>query len=129
MLQAGTQGWTWSDAIIFIVVIASLQLAMFWLLTTVFLGMITEGDRCPVCDGDTHAVERNGWWRVISFGERNRRSWCVTCGWEGLLRRSDAWVARERERRRAWRQAHTARTDAARARLRTQSQNQTRSGH
>lgn len=126
MVDVGATGWTRSDAIIFIVVIASLQLAMFWLLTKVFLGMITEGDRCPVCDGDTHAVERNGWWRVISFGERNRRSWCVACGWEGLLRRSDAWVARERERRRAWRQANSARTESARARLRTS--NQTRSG-
>jgi hypothetical protein len=79
--------WTWTDAAIFIAVISALQLAMFLLLTKVFLGMITEGDRCPVCDGETDAVERQGWWRLISLGPRNRRSWCLSCGWEGLLRR------------------------------------------
>lgn len=101
--------WTWTDAAIFIAVISALQLAMFLLLTKVFLGMITEGDRCPVCDGETDAVERQGWWRLISLGPRNRRSWCLSCGWEGLLRRSDAWVTRERERRRAWRQVERVR--------------------
>jgi hypothetical protein len=111
--------WTWTDAAIFIVVISALQLAMFWLLTKVFLGMITEGDRCPVCDAETSAVERRGWWHVVSFGIRNRRSWCISCGWEGVLRRSDAWVARERERRRAWRQARSR--SASMAKRRSQS--------
>jgi hypothetical protein len=97
--------WTWTDAYIFIAVITALQLAMFWLLTRVFLGMLTEGDHCPICNEETTSVERRGWWHVVSFGARNRRSWCVTCGWEGVLRRSDAWVARDRDRRRAWRQA------------------------
>ena len=100
--------WTWTDAYIFIAVITTLQLAMFWLLTRVFLGMLTEGDQCPICNEETTAVERRGWWHVVSFGARNRRSWCVTCGWEGVLRRSDAWVARDRDRRRAWRQARTS---------------------
>lgn len=94
--------WSWSDAIIFITVITAMQGVMFWLLTTVFLNMITQGDRCPVCDSETTAVERRGWWHVVSFGARNRRSWCLACGWEGVLRRSDAWVARQRERDRAW---------------------------
>lgn len=102
--------WTWSDAIIFIAVITSLQVAMFWLLTTVFLRMITEGDRCPVCDAETNAVERKGWWHIVSFGPRNRRSWCLECGWEGVLRRSDEWIARQRERERAWKTAGKARS-------------------
>jgi hypothetical protein len=102
--------WSWSDAIIFIAVITTLQVAMFWLLTAVFLGMLTEGDRCPVCDEETSAVERRGWWHVVSLGARNRRSWCVTCGWEGVLRRSDAWMARDRDRKRAWRQARASMT-------------------
>lgn len=100
--------WTWTDAYIFIAVITTLQLVMFWLLTRVFLGMLTEGDQCPICNEETTAVERRGWWHIVSFGTRNRRSWCVTCGWEGVLRRSDAWVARDRDRRRAWRQARTS---------------------
>jgi hypothetical protein len=98
--------WSWTDAIIFIAVISALQLTMFWMLTRVFFGMITEGDQCPVCNGTTHAVERQGVWRL--FGSRQRRSWCTECGWEGLLRRSDAWRARHRERERAWRQARAS---------------------
>jgi hypothetical protein len=106
--------WTWSDAMVFIAVITSMQLVMFWLLTTVFLGMLTQGDRCPVCDAETSAVERRGWWHVVSYGVRNRRSWCVQCGWEGILRRSDAWVSRERERQRAWKEVR-ARQSRSRA--------------
>ncbi|WP_337170236.1 hypothetical protein [Gemmatimonas aurantiaca] len=104
--------WTWWDAIIFIAVILALKATMFWLLTTIFLRMITEGDRCPVCDGETQAVERSGWWRIFGSASRSRRSWCVECGWEGLLRRSDEWVARERERRRAWSQVNEVRARA-----------------
>lgn len=99
--------WTTRDAVTYITIFTVLQVAMFWLLTKVFLGMISEGDKCPVCDGETHAVERRGWWHIVSFGIRNRRSWCLGCGWEGVLRRSEAWVARDRERRRAWRQARS----------------------
>jgi len=88
--------WSWSDAVIFIAVISALQLAMFLLLTKVFCGMFPEGERCPVCDEQTSAVERSGWWRL--FARRFRRSWCLACGWEGVLRRSDAWM---RESRRA----------------------------
>lgn len=82
--------WSWTDAAIFIAVISALQLAMFVLLTKVFCGMFPEGEQCPVCDEHTAAVERSGWWKL--FARRFRRSWCLACGWEGVLRRSDAWM-------------------------------------
>jgi len=108
--------WTWEDAITYVGVFTAIQVVTFWLLTTVFLRMLSEGDRCPVCDEETAAVERRGWWHIVSFGARNRRSWCLSCGWEGVLRRSEAWLAREQERQRAWRQAR-----ASMAKRRTQS--------
>jgi hypothetical protein len=89
--------WSWNDAFVFIAVITSLQLIMFVLLTKVFFGMLPEGDRCPVCDSDTLAVERKGWRRF--FGARFRQSWCIGCGWEGLHRRTDAWMAAYRRDR------------------------------
>lgn len=90
--------WSWSDALIFIGVISALQITLFVLLTKVFFGMFPEGEQCPMCDGDTIAVERVGWWRL--FARRFRRSWCLDCGWEGVLRRSDAWM---RKTRTGWR--------------------------
>jgi hypothetical protein len=113
--------WSATDAIIFIAVISAIQLAFFWLLTKVFLGMLTEGDQCPVCDARTHAVQRRGWWHLVSFGARNRRSWCTECGWEGVLRRSEAWLARSRERQRAWREVRAAQSRASMAKSRNHS--------
>jgi hypothetical protein len=92
--------WTWNDAFIFIAVISALQLTMFVLLTKIYFVMLPEGDRCPVCDHDTLAMEAKGWRRF--FGARFRHSWCIGCGWEGLHRRTDAWMAAYRKGRRRW---------------------------
>lgn len=92
--------WTWTDAWIFIGVISGLQLAMFALLTKVYFGMLPEGDQCPMCDGETLAVEPKGWRRLL--GARVRHGWCLGCGWEGMHRRSDAWMAARRNRRSFW---------------------------
>lgn len=105
---AGT--WTWTDAIIFLLVIVSLKLVMFVLLTRVYFGMLPEGDRCPLCDSETHEVERTGPWRLLGFSSKNRRSWCVNCGWEGVLRRSDRWLSLDREKRRAWKRVNATRS-------------------
>jgi hypothetical protein len=93
--------WTWTDAWIFIAVISALQLAMFVLLTKIYFVMLPEGDACPMCDSDTLSVERKGWRKL--FGARFRHSWCIACGWEGLHRRTDAWMAAYRKRRNFWR--------------------------
>ena len=93
--------WTWTDAWIFIAVISAIQLAMFVLLTKIYFAMLPEGDVCPMCDCDTLSVERKGWRRV--FGVRFRHSWCIACGWEGLHRRTDAYMAAYRQRHGFWR--------------------------
>lgn len=75
------------DAVQFIAVIAAIRFAVFYICTKAFILMIPDGDACPLCDGGTLPIERNGWWRVL--GAQFRRSWCLDCGWEGVLRRSD----------------------------------------
>jgi hypothetical protein len=94
--------WSWTDAAIFIVFFVTIRFAL-----------IPDGDVCPMCDSETLAVERVGWWRVL--GERFRRSWCIGCGWEGVLRRSDVWLSAERHRR------LVNQTDASMAKSRSQS--------
>ena len=82
----GTWGnWTLGDAITFIALIVFIRIAVIWLVTQVFIAIIPDGDKCPICDGETLAIQRNGWWRVL--GKAYRRSWCLECGWEGVLRR------------------------------------------
>lgn len=78
--------WTWTDAWMFIGFVVFTRFAFLWIATKAFVMMIPDGDRCLMCDGETLAIERDGWWRVL--GPRFRRSWCIDCGWQGLLRRS-----------------------------------------
>ena len=78
--------WTWSDAWIFIGVFVSIRIIIIWFLTRLFILVIPDGDMCPLCDGYTLPIERDGWWKLL--GKRFRRSWCLECQWEGVLRRS-----------------------------------------
>ena len=70
----------------FMGVVIALRIVVFWFLTRLFIMMIPDGDRCPMCDGYTLPIERSGGWRIL--GKRFRRSWCLDCQWEGVLRRS-----------------------------------------
>jgi hypothetical protein len=76
--------WSWSDAWQFIGLFVGIRIIFIWLATKLFIGMIPDGDACPMCDDRTLPLERNGWWRLL--GRRFRRSWCLQCGWEGVLR-------------------------------------------
>lgn len=105
--------WTWTDAWIFIAVFVSIRIAVIWMATKAFVAVIPDGDVCPMCDSHTLPIERSGWWRVL--GARFRRSWCLDCGWEGVLQRSDVWLAQHREHLR-----ELQRTDSI-AKTRTQS--------
>ncbi|WP_309671160.1 hypothetical protein [Gemmatimonas sp.] len=89
--------WSWTDAAIFIVFFVTIRCVFIWLATKAFVMMIPDGDACPMCDDETLAIERVGGWRVL--GERFRRSWCIGCGWEGVLQRSDVWLSAERHRK------------------------------
>lgn len=51
--------------------------------TIVFFYILPEGDRCPNCDAVTLRVESRGWNFLLP---RFRTSWCIDCGWHGLLR-------------------------------------------
>lgn len=102
--------WTWTDAWIFIGVISALQVAMFLLLTKVYLVMLPEGECCPMCDGATHAVQPKWWRRVL--GGRVRHSFCLECGWEGMHRRTDAWMTEYRAQS-LWHKAFGPRQPAA----------------
>jgi hypothetical protein len=88
MLPGEGAWWNWSDALTFIGVFVFIRIAFIWLATKAFVLMIPDGDRCPMCDGHTLPIERDGWWRIL--GPRFRRSWCLDCGWEGVLRRSES---------------------------------------
>ena len=82
----GTWGsWSWGDAATFIALFAFIRVVFIWLATKAFIAMIPDGDRCTICEGATLPIERSGWWRVL--GPQFRRSWCLECGWEGVLRR------------------------------------------
>ena len=82
---AGT--WTWTDAWMFIGVVLAIRVAFFWLVTKAFVLMIPDGDQCVLCNGETLRIGTGGWWCLL--GPRFRRSWCLGCGWEGVLRRSE----------------------------------------
>lgn len=80
--------WTWTDAAVFIGLFVVIRVVIIWMATKLFVAMIPDGDCCPLCDTVTLPIERSGWWKVL--GPRFRRSWCLGCGWEGVLRRSEA---------------------------------------
>jgi len=80
--------FSWTDAAMFIALFLGIRIAFIWLATKAFIAMIPDGDVCPLCDAYTLPIARDGWWRML--GPRFRRSWCLGCGWEGVLRRSAA---------------------------------------
>ncbi len=51
--------------------------------TVVFFYLLPAGDRCPNCDAVTIRVESKGWNSILPWF---RTSWCLECGWRGLLR-------------------------------------------
>ena len=53
--------------------------------TWVFFYLLPEGDRGPNCDAVTLRVENKGWNTLFPWF---RTSWCIECGWQGLLRDS-----------------------------------------
>ncbi|MBC7897459.1 MAG: hypothetical protein H7066_18720 [Cytophagaceae bacterium] len=72
-----------SDAILFTVVFGGLFVLRIIAATIVFLVLLPKGDQCPLCDDPTLRVESFLFGRVMPWF---RKSWCLTCGWTGLLR-------------------------------------------
>lgn len=73
-----------SDAALFVMIFGGLMFLRFIVATVAFLFMLPRGDRCPICDHSTLRVASMLFDRVIPWF---RKSWCITCGWHGLLRR------------------------------------------
>jgi hypothetical protein len=75
-----------SDAVIFLVVFSVIFVLRIAAATVFFYFILPKGDRCPNCDTPTLRVESTWWNKLVPF---LRTSWCIACGWEGLLRHGD----------------------------------------
>lgn len=72
-----------SDATIFLGFFGLLFFLRIVAATIFFYFILPKGDRCPNCDTPTLRVQSKWWNRLVPF---LRTSWCLGCGWEGLLR-------------------------------------------
>lgn len=77
-----------SEAALFTLIFVGLFVLRI-ILATIFFGLILpEGDHCLNCDAPTIRVE-SSWDRFLPWF---RRSWCLRCGWHGVLRRGAVTV-------------------------------------
>jgi hypothetical protein len=84
-----------SDAAIFATVFVSIFVLRIVAATLVFFWILPQGDRCPNCNAVTIRLQATGLNRCMPWF---RSSWCLTCGWHGLLRNgplSESPAARE----------------------------------
>ncbi len=72
-----------SDALIFSLVFGGLIVLRIVAATIVFTWILPRGDRCPNCDAITLRMENGVWGRLLPW---LRKSWCMQCEWEGMLR-------------------------------------------
>jgi len=75
-----------SEAALFVVVFGGLFILRIIAATIVFAVLLPSGDRCPNCDAVTIRVQSRFSDRLLPWF---RKSWCLTCGWHGMLRRGD----------------------------------------
>jgi len=75
-----------SGALIFVIVFVGLFVLRIVAATVVFYYILPRGDRCPMCDAVTMRVESKHLNRVL---RSLRSSWCMNCGWSGMLRTGD----------------------------------------
>jgi hypothetical protein len=72
-----------SDAVIFVGFFGLLFVLRVVAATVFFYYILPQGDRCPNCDAPTIRVHQTAWNTLFPF---LRTSWCIGCGWEGILR-------------------------------------------
>lgn len=75
-----------SDAVLFAVIFVGFFVLRVIAATVVFLLLLPRGDRCPNCNAVTLRVQSRGWNLLMPWF---RTSWCMDCGWDGLLRRGE----------------------------------------
>lgn len=73
-----------TDAALFVAFFVGLIVLRFVVATVAFMFILPRSDRCPNCDHPTLRVESVLHDRIMPWF---RKSWCITCGWQGLLRR------------------------------------------
>ena len=72
-----------SDAAIFATVFVSIFVLRIVAATLVFYWILPQSDRCPHCNAVTLRVQSRGLARWMRWF---RSSWCIECGWSGMLR-------------------------------------------
>lgn len=72
-----------SDALLFTVIFAGLFVLRIVMATVFFALILPAGDHCLNCDSPTIRVHS----ALDRFFPWFRRSWCLRCGWHGVLRR------------------------------------------
>jgi hypothetical protein len=71
------------EAVLAIVILGGFFILRGILATVFFFYLLPEGVNCPNCDAQTVRVES----RKLNFlMPRFRTSWCLECGWHGMLR-------------------------------------------
>lgn len=72
-----------SDAAIFVLFFGGFVVLRVAAATVLFIFLLPRGDRCPNCDAVTVRVQPTGLDRLMPW---LRLSWCLACGWQGMLR-------------------------------------------
>jgi hypothetical protein len=74
------------EAVLAIAILGGFFILRGVLATIFFFYLLPDGINCPNCDALTIRVES----RKLNFlMPRFRSSWCLECGWHGLLREGD----------------------------------------
>lgn len=74
------------EAVLGILIIGGFFVLRGVLATVFFFYLLPEGVNCPNCDAATLRIEGK---RLRFLMPRFRKSWCIECGWHGLLREGD----------------------------------------
>ncbi len=75
-----------SDVALFALIFGGIFVLRILIATIAFFFILPRGDRCPNCDHPTLRVSSVLFDRLLPVF---RKSWCLTCGWHGLLRRGE----------------------------------------
>ena len=73
-----------SDVVLFSLIFGGLFVLRIVAATVFFALLLPRGDRCPNCDAPTMRLAARLMDRCLPWF---RRSWCLRCGWHGMLRR------------------------------------------
>jgi len=74
-----------TEAVLAIGVLGGFFILRGILATVFFFYLLPEGVNCPNCDAETIRVESK---KLNFLMPRFRTSWCLACGWHGMLRNS-----------------------------------------